>query len=115
MNTIGYAKNDFWSNIPDDCKKAISELKRLKVHKLAGYDYEETFSDVWWLVLHEVDLYSEGECGSDGRFIDVDPSYMNKVQAKRADQWLIKYLPLFNKYKNPEAYGEDEYQYSGQI
>jgi hypothetical protein len=115
MNTISYARKDFWSNIPDDCKKAISELKRLKVHKIAGYDYEDTFADVWWLILHEVDMYAEGEYGSDGDFNVTDSAFMNKTQAKRADQWLIKYVDLFNKYKNVESFGEKEFIYTGQI
>lgn len=118
MNTISYAKNDFWSNIPDDCKKAISELKRLKVHRLCAYDYEETFACVWWLVLHEVDMYVEGEYGSDGIFTDTDPQYMNKSQAKNADKWLLKYLYLFNKYKNTgetKPFNVDEFIYTGQI
>ena len=27
-------RDDFWGNIPEDCKKAISELNRLKVMQL---------------------------------------------------------------------------------
>ena len=118
MTGISYSKNDFWSRIPEDCKKAISELKKLKVHRLCAYDYEETFADVWWLVLHEVDLYAEGEYGSDGEFTFTEPCFLNKSQAKNADKWLIKYLHLFNKYKNTgerKSFRESEFYYAGQI
>lgn len=115
---------NFWDNIPDDCKKAISELKRMKVFKCAGFDYEETFADVWWLILHEVDMYEEGEFCFEGP--SGDPGAMNHKQAKRADEWLIKYLYLFNKYKQDKyvseywhkvhmGWNEGDYNYEGQI
>lgn len=120
---------DFWNDIPEDCKKAISELKRLKVFKLLALDYEETFSDVWWLVLHEVDMYVEGEfCREASRsyYGVAEPDAMDKMQAKRADTWLVKWLPLFNKYTAKEyhtdyyytihsGWGEDDYVYNGQL
>lgn len=123
--------HNFWKNIPDDCKKAISELKRLKVFRLLGLDYEETFADVWWLVLHEVDLYEEGEfCYEASRNYmgEVEPSAMNLRQAIAADNWLVRWLPLFNKYKEDECHSElwlsmnssycdkgEQFFYSGQI
>lgn len=97
-------KRGFWGNIPDDCKKAISELNRLKVSRCMAYDYEETFADVWWLALHEVDLWAEGE----------DRESMNRQQARRADEWLIRWLPLFNKYKTGN-FGKAPFRYTGQI
>ena len=122
-------ENNFWNNIPDDCKKAISELKRMKVFKLCGWDYEETFADVWWLVLHEVDMYDEGEfCFEANRSYnhESEPDAMNHKQAKRADEWLIRWLPLFNKYKQDQylseywhqvhcGWNEWDYSYGGQI
>lgn len=124
-----YDKHNFWSNIPDDCRKAIGELKRLKVFKLLGLDYEETFSDVWWLVLHEVDMYEEGEfCREASRdYYGVgDPSAMNLSQAKKADAWLVRWLDLFNKYKEDKyhsdywhkvhcGWNEGYYDYGGQV
>ena len=98
MNTISYARDDFWSRIPDDCKKAISELKRLKVHRLAGYDYEDSFADVWWLILHEVDMWDEGEYRMEVDAVYSDPSYMNRKQANTARKWLVKWEDLFIKY-----------------
>jgi len=99
---------DFWDNIPDDCKKAISELTRMKVYGCLALDHEETFAEVWWLVLHEVDLFVEGEfTASEGG--------MTRQQAKRADDWLIRWLPLFNKYKSSENYNDNEYFYDGQV
>jgi len=98
MNTISYARNDFWSNIPADCKEAVKELKRLKVHKLAGYDYEENFAHVWWLILHEVDMWDEGEYRMEADATESDPCYMNRKQANNARSWLVKWEPLFSKY-----------------
>ena len=109
-------RNDFWDNIPQDCEKAIRELKRLKVDSLIARDFEETFADVWWLVLHEVDLYAEGEyCQEVSRCDWADPTAMNIRHAKSADKWLVKWLPLFNKYKSEEYCGEDLFYYDGQL
>jgi hypothetical protein len=93
----GCMSRNFWENIPIDCVKAIAELKRLKVYKLCAWDYEETFSDVWWLVLHEVDMYAEGEFvreASRSYFHTGDPEAMNLKQAQRADSWLLKWKHL---------------------
>ena len=102
-----WGNEDFWKNIPEDCKKAISELKRLKVYECLALDCEETFADVWWLALHEVDMFVEG-------YFTANDGGMTKQQAKRADNWLIKWLPLFNKYKSAELYDSD-FCYSGQV
>ena len=120
-------RKSFWNNIPEDCKKAINELKRLKVYGLLALDYEETFCDVWWLTLHEVDLYEEGEfCREAGRsaFGEGDPEAMNLKQAQAADRWLVRWNDLFNKYADPKYYSEyyhkvhtpmSEYHYGGQL
>ena len=111
----------FWDDIPDDCEKAIKELKRLKVHKLCAYDCEETFADVWWTVLHEVDMYAEGEyCKEASRsyYGTGEPNAMNLAQARKADAWLIKWNPLFNKYKNTttrRSVGDKYIMYDGQL
>ena len=103
-----YGIPDFWDNIPDDCKKAISELIKLKVYHCLALDHEETFADVWWLVLHEVDMFVEGE-------FTANNGGMTKQQALRADSWLIRWLPLFDKYKSSERYNEAKFSYSGQV
>lgn len=104
---------DFWGNIPEDCKQAIKELERLKVYGCIALDHEETFADVWWLVLHEVDLYVEGEFGQEAWHNSIGG--MNKSQARNADKWLIKWLPLFNKYQSHHTYGGGDFYYSGQV
>lgn len=104
-----YARNDFWSNIPDDCKKAISELKRMKVHRLAGYDHEDNFADVWWLILHEVDMWDEGEYRMEPDATESDPCYMNRKQANTARKWLVKWEHLFIKYADRERFGDPEH------
>ena len=122
-------RKDFWKNIPEDCVKAINELKRLKVYHLIATDYEETFSDVWWLVLHEVDMYEEGEfCQEASRSIwgESDEGAMNIRNAQAADRWLVRWLPLFNKYKERKYYtdyyfkvhsgfGDEPFIYAGQV
>ena len=110
MNTIPYARNDFWSRIPEDCKKAISELKRMKVHGLCAYDYEDTFADVWWLVLHEVDMWDEGEYRMEADANESDPCYMNRKQANTARKWLVKWESLFIKYaKESDKWADPEH------
>jgi hypothetical protein len=109
--------NDFWEHIPEDCEKAIKELRRLKVFNLCAWDYEQTFADVWWLVLHEVDMYVEGEyCREASRSVwgEGDPDAMNRTQAQRADAWLIRWNDLFNKYRTEEI-SRDDIIYDGQI
>ena len=125
LNRIEEAKKErtkhinFWENIPDDCKKAISELQRLKVNNLCAWDHEENFGDVWWLVLHEVDLYAEGEfCKEVSRAGSMaDPSAMSLAQAQRADRWLVKWNDLFNKYRTigEGRFSENEFMYDGQL
>lgn len=109
-------RKDFWKNIPDDCKKAIKELNRLKVVRLLATDYEETFADVWWLVLHEVDLYEEGEfCREASRSIfgEGDPEAMNLKQAQAADRWLVRWNDLATKYSKKGAFSEYHDKYVG--
>lgn len=110
---------DFWSNIPDDCKKAIGELKRLKANRIAGYDHEETFADVWWCILHEVDLYADGEYCAEDFIADGYPEEakycLNLTQARNADKWLVKWLHLFNKYKTSNYCGGKDFIYTGQV
>lgn len=104
------ARNEWEKNIPEDCKKAIGELRRLKVYRLAAVDdCVDSFADEWWMVLHEVDLYVEGE------FTEEDGG-MNKAQAKRADKWLVDHLDLFNKYKDEsDGFSSDKFHYYGQV
>lgn len=103
-------KKDFWSAIPEDCQKAISELKRLKVFGCCGFDFEEDFSDVWWLVLREVDLYVDD-------MFRIEEGGLTKKQAQKAEEWLIMYLPLFNKYKNikPGRYNDADFLYERRV
>ncbi len=110
-----YGIKEFWDEIPEDCKKAISELRRMKVYSCCAWDFEEDFSDVWWLVLHEIDMYVEGEFGIETWHNDIGG--MNKAQAKRADQWLIRHLHLYNKYASQKSeYNKDySFQYDGQV
>lgn len=104
-----YHEHDFWHTMPEDCKKAISELKRMKVFRCCAFDYEETFADVWWAVLHEVDMYVEGEfCREASRscYGEGDPEAMNYRQALTADKWLIRWNDLAIKYSLPGSFSE---------
>ena len=110
---------NFWANIPADCKKAINELKRMKVNRLAGYDHERNFADVWWCILHEVDLYADGEYRAEDFIADGYPEEakysLNLKQAQTADKWLVRWVHLFNKYKTPEYCGNEDFIYTGQV
>lgn len=112
MANFTYPHN-FWKNIPEDCAKAVKELKHLKVFNLCAWDYEETFTDVWWLVLHEVDLYAEGEYGQGEGFIESDPAYLNSRSAKAADKWLVRWWGLAYKYSTPGNFTEEHDKYIG--
>ena len=102
-------RNEFEKQIPDDCKEAIKELKRLRIYRLAALDdCIESFADVWWMVLHELDRYVEDE------YPTCDGGLTHK-QAERADAWLIKHVGLFNKYRDPGEYGKCEFIYTGQV
>lgn len=117
QETPSWKTNDFWENIPEDCVKAIKELNRLKVSTCCAWDYEQTFADVWWLVLHEVDMYVEGEFCREASRSNCgigEPDAMNLKQAQRADAWLIKWNDLFNKYRTDDI-STDDYIYDGQL
>lgn len=100
-------KGLFWDSIPNDCKQAIRELKSMKVYRLSALDdYVETFADVWWAVLHEVDLYEEGEfCKEASRSCSGygDSQAMDIRQARTADTWLVRWNDLAIKYSLPNA------------
>jgi len=61
-----------------DQEKAISKGSRLKAFKVRNDDSENSFDDIWLHVLHEVDLFEEGE----------DNAVINKSQAARTRKWL---------------------------
>ena len=85
----------FWKSIPDDCRKAISELKRLKVFEMIWDDPYETFADVWDAVDHEWTLWDEGEFpASDGG--------MTKKEADAAMSWMERWQELKEKYETED-------------
>ena len=79
----------FGAELPDECTKAISELKRLKVYKIMSNDYIDSFADVWFRVQHECDMY-----------IEEDIREMNAQAYKGAKRWLEKYKHLYRKYED---------------
>ena len=64
---------------------AIERLEGLKVneYRMDDYSYQDSFDKVWWSVLHEVDLYEEGE-----------ESPLNKTTYKGAKGWLKSFSHL---------------------
>ena len=111
-----WRERNFWKRIPEDCRKAISELNRLKVSRLMATDYEETFADVWWLVLHEVDMYVEGEFCKEAyrsQYGIGDPQAMSYAQAKSADKWLVRWYELAHKYSTKGNFSEYHDKYIG--
>ena len=77
-----------YTDLPSDCKQAIAELKRMKVYKIMNHDSYVTFSDVWYRVQHEVDLYREGEADE-----------LTQTSCVNAMVWLDRYKDLYEKYK----------------
>lgn len=64
---------------------ALERLEGLKVNTYRYVDYhaQRSFGDVWRSVLHEVDLYEEGE-----------ESPLNKTTCKGAKNWLNSFSHL---------------------
>jgi len=77
-----------YTDLPSDCKQAIAELKRMKVYKVMNHDAYESFSDVWYRVQHEVDMYREGEADE-----------LTQISCVNAMVWLDRYKDLYEKYK----------------
>ena len=77
---------------------ALERLESLKVNEYRNVDYhaQRSFGDVWWSVLHEVDLYEEGE-----------ESPLNKTTCKGAKNWLKSFSHLC-KERVPEGYRPEE-------
>ena len=73
-----------------DQEKAINKGKRLKAFKLRNDDTENSFDDIWFHVLHEVDLFEEGE----------DTAVINKSQAIAAKRWLRETQSLTSELVN---------------
>ena len=61
-------------------------------------------------------MWAEGEFGVESWHTD-NTGGMNKAQAKRADNWLVRYLPLFNKYKRTQLgrFNDTDFIYAGQV
>lgn len=64
---------------------ALERLESLKVNEYRNVDYwtQDSFDRVWWSVLHEVDMYEEGE-----------ESPLNKTTYKGAKNWLKSFVHL---------------------
>lgn len=73
---------------------ALERLESLKVNEYRNVDYcaQDSFDKVWWSVLHEVDMYEEGE-----------ESPLNKTTCKGAKNWL-KSCSHLCKGRIPEEY-----------
>lgn len=84
---------------------ALERLESLKVNEYRNVDYwaQDSFDRVWWSVLHEVDLYEEGE-----------ESPLNKTTCKGAKNWLKSFAHLC-KGNVPADYKPKEVQYEPEI
>lgn len=78
---------------------ALERLEGLAVDRFRNDDYsaQKSFDDVWWSVLHEVDLYEEGE--------DTEFRSVRSVEATK--KWLKSFSHLCTE-KVPAEYKEDE-------
>lgn len=70
-------------------KQAVKECKKLKAYKIRDDNNEENFSDIYYHVLHEADMYEWGE--------ETDLKKSGYIAAK---QWLLKYQYLSADFKN---------------
>ena len=73
-------------------------MESLKVDEYRNIDYcaQDSFDRVWWSVLHEVDMYEEGE-----------ESPLNKTTCKGAKNWLKSFSHLC-KERIPKEYKPKE-------
>jgi hypothetical protein len=73
---------------------ALERLEKLAVNKYRNDDYswQDSFDKIWYSVLHEVDLYEEGE-----------ESPLNKTTVKGAKNWLKSFAHLYTE-KVPSEY-----------
>lgn len=82
-------------DITVDIARALFRLEGLKVNEYRMIDYatQDSFDAVWRSVLHEVDLWEEGE-----------ESPLNKTTAKGAKRWLKEFSFLCVNSKVPDDY-----------
>lgn len=80
----------FGTELPDDCEKAIKELKKLRVYSVMDDDYIDNFADVWFRVQHECDMYEEGEESN-------ELSYQSYIGASN---WLDRWRDLYYEYED---------------
>jgi len=72
-------------NFSKEQKKAVRELRKLKVYQEMKLDQVYTFDDYWWRCMHEVDIYAdEGP----------EESPLTLQNAKAGARWLRKYQHL---------------------
>lgn len=78
---------------------ALERLEGLAVDRFRNDDYsaQKSFDDVWWSVLHEVDLYEEGE--------ETEFRSVRSVEATK--KWLKSFSHLCTE-KVPEEYKSEE-------
>lgn len=78
---------------------ALQRLESLKVNECRYDDYasQDSFDAIWRSVLHEVDLYEEGE-----------ESMLNKNSCRGAKNWLKSFSHLCKTVKIPEEYKPKE-------
>ena len=78
---------------------ALERLESLAVDRFRNDDYsaQKSFDDVWWSVLHEVDLYEEGE--------ETEFRSVRSVEATK--KWLKSFSHLCTE-KVPQEYKAEE-------
>lgn len=88
-------KSRYNFELKDELIPALQRLESLKVNECRYDDYasQNSFDAIWISVLHEVDLYEEGE-----------ESMLNKNSCRGAKNWLKSFSHLCKMAKIPEEY-----------
>jgi len=84
-------KNRYNFIIKGDMVDAISKLEELKVDEYRNKDFssQDSFDKVWFSVLHEVDMFEEGE-----------ETQLKKRSIDASKRWLEKYKYLCKEVPN---------------
>ncbi|MDF2880189.1 MAG: hypothetical protein K0R54_746 [Clostridiaceae bacterium] len=71
-------------------KQALKQARRIKAFRIRNNDNEKTFSDIYYHIQHEVNLYKNNEKNNQ----------LTKSSAESAKVWLLRYSKLLKPNKS---------------